>query len=157
MLTRLDFSAGAHPSTPFRKQRGIPLRMLALPVGTVFGQELSRGSLSKSTDCTFFVLRDMVTTRRSCYPESEVKRDDRVRRQRLMFLRRSRSVPDSIYGAVTPHCPTGAYGHARSPRSEAEREWVQVCPSASRMRAARLQWSLGTAYRASRRTNGNRC
>jgi len=33
-----------------------------------------------------------------------------------------------VVRAPTPQCPTGAYGHARSPRSAAEREWVQVCP-----------------------------
>ncbi len=47
---------------------------------------LSSDSLSISRDCTFFVLRDMVTTRSFCYPESEVKRDDHVGRQRLVFF-----------------------------------------------------------------------
>jgi hypothetical protein len=39
MRFRLDFSTKAHPSTPFRKKREIPLRMLALPITRVFGQK----------------------------------------------------------------------------------------------------------------------
>jgi hypothetical protein len=51
-----------------------------------------------------------------------------------------------VVRAPTPQCPTGAYGHARSPRSAAEREWVQVCPHLRR-RAHSLRSECGARSR----------